>query len=40
VEVGSFVACYVERQFGHKIERAIQQLFPDIRRVIFTVEPS
>lgn len=40
VAASSFVASYVERQFGHKIERVIQQLFPDIRRVMFTVAPS
>ena len=37
VAPSSFVANYVERQFGHKIERAIRQLFPEIRRVTFTV---
>jgi hypothetical protein len=36
----SFMASYVERQFGHKIERAIRQLFPEIRRVAFAVSPS
>jgi citrate lyase gamma subunit len=40
VAASSFVASYVERQFGHKIERAVQQLLPDIRRVMFTVAPS
>lgn len=39
VAASSFVASYVERQFGQKIERTIQQLFPDIRRVMFTVAP-
>ena len=36
----SFVANYVERQFGHRIERAIRQLFPDIRRVMFIAAPG
>jgi chromosomal replication initiation ATPase DnaA len=36
----SFVANYVERQFGHRIERAIRALFPDIRRVMFVAAPG
>lgn len=37
VATSSFVASYVERQFGHKIERAVRHIFPEIRRVMFTV---
>lgn len=40
VAASSFVASYVERQFGHKIERVVQQLFPEIRRVMFKVAPG
>lgn len=40
VAASSFVASYVERQFGHKIERAVRQIFPNIRRVLFTVAPG
>lgn len=36
----SFIASYVERQFGHKIERAVRQLFPEIRRVTFSTAPG
>jgi hypothetical protein len=40
VAQSSFVASYVERQFGLKIERAVQQIYPDIAKVIFKVAPS
>ena len=40
VAASSFVASYVERQFGHKIERAVRHLFPEIRRVMFKAAPG
>ena len=40
VAASSFVASYVERQFGHKIERAVRHLFPEIRRVTFKAAPG
>lgn len=40
VAASSFIASYVERQFGYKIERAVQRIFPEIRRVMFTFTPN
>jgi hypothetical protein len=40
VAASGLFARYVERQFCHKIERAVRRLFPEIRRAIFTVPPG